>query len=128
MTRRQAPKAALRTGRAGAARPLSKLGPGHVRCPCGASVGLTMRSRRLRAHRDPQGAECPLGGLPWGTTGTPDPETLAEATRMLTERLKRPLAEVDDVRRLPPTGRCHGCDRPVTGERRLCGSCAARRR
>lgn len=25
--------------------------------------------------------------------------------------------------RLSPTGRCHDCDRPVSGERRFCGPC-----
>lgn len=32
-----------------------------------------------------------------------------------------------DARRLPPTGQCHSCGRPTTGERRLCGLCLARR-
>lgn len=29
--------------------------------------------------------------------------------------------------RLSPTGHCHTCDRPVSGERRYCGPCAAAR-
>lgn len=30
-----------------------------------------------------------------------------------------------DHRYLPSTGQCHECGRSVTGERKLCGSCAA---
>ena len=33
----------------------------------------------------------------------------------------------DDTRRKKPCGRCHDCQRPISGERRLCGVCAARR-
>lgn len=29
---------------------------------------------------------------------------------------------------LPATGRCHECDRPVSGERRFCGRCMAKRK
>ena len=32
-----------------------------------------------------------------------------------------------DLRFRPPTGRCYGCNRTVTGERKLCGTCSARR-
>lgn len=32
-----------------------------------------------------------------------------------------------DARVLPPTGRCHDCGKPVTGERRVCGQCGAKR-
>ena len=32
-----------------------------------------------------------------------------------------------DARTMPVTGRCHDCGKPVPGERRLCGRCAARR-
>lgn len=40
------------------------------------------------------------------------------------------LAELRTPRegsRLPATGRCHTCDRAVSGERRYCGPCAAKR-
>jgi hypothetical protein len=32
-----------------------------------------------------------------------------------------------DARKLSPNGRCHDCGRAVSGERRVCGLCAATR-
>ena len=32
-----------------------------------------------------------------------------------------------DARKLSPNGKCHDCGRAVSGERRVCGLCAARR-
>lgn len=40
---------------------------------------------------------------------------------------KRIPVNPDDTRRKPPTGTCWDCGKRVTGERRLCGICAARR-
>lgn len=36
----------------------------------------------------------------------------------------RPIKTGND---LPATGHCHTCDRPISGERRYCGPCLARR-
>ena len=46
-----------------------------------------------------------------------------EAERVAAEVERR--RKVSDGRTLPVTGRCHDCDRPVSGERRFCGRCLA---
>ncbi|UQS95163.1 nucleic acid-binding protein [Pseudanabaena phage Pam4] len=51
-----------------------------------------------------------------------DPETVAA---LIASQVADPVA-LDGSSR-PATGRCYSCDRPVTGERRFCGPCAAER-
>jgi hypothetical protein len=48
-----------------------------------------------------------------------DPELVAEVT---TPETREPTL------RASPNGRCHECDRPVSGERRLCGRCLSHRK
>lgn len=87
--------------------PLTVLADGQVRCPsCNQPVTLTP-SGRLRKHGDREGADCP--------------QRLHEG-RPLDDGITFPPVVVD---RPTPTGCCHDCDRPVTGERLYCGRCLA---
>lgn len=95
-------------------RTAAPLKPGQVRCAlCGRGTTLTPNGK-LRAHRDADGVACPhrpQGFEPSGTFVAPPVV------------LPTPHGE----RFLPATGRCHECDKPITGERRYCGRCLARR-
>ena len=57
-----------------------------------------------------------------------DTDALAAAKAELNERAAGRLPVVTTGSNvLPATGACHGCERPVSGERRFCGPCMARR-
>lgn len=53
-----------------------------------------------------------------------DREALAE---VLSTPAPEPPRETRGANHLPATGLCHQCDRPVSGERRFCGPCLAKR-
>lgn len=101
------------------AKPLPKLRPGQVRCPvCLNGATLTRPGGNvLRLHYDSAGFVC---GHRLYTEEVVPPSLLSEAERMLSEERLR-------TNQLKPKGRCYVCDKPVSGERRLCGRCTARR-
>jgi hypothetical protein len=113
---------------------LPVLAQGQVECPVCRRPQMPMSNGSLRKHRD-------LFGHPCGNKGTglvdrteQVAEALAEAERAEQERRAQERLREDAAprKRMPGrykrttvTGRCHVCDRPVTGERRLCGPCFA---
>lgn len=56
---------------------------------------------------------CHVFGAPWTNPAWPRPEGTVNVKR--------------GSNHLPSTGRCHACKRAITGERRYCGPCLARR-
>lgn len=58
-----------------------------------------------------------------------DTDALAAAKAKLTEQAAGRVPIVaGGSNRLPATGECHECERPVSGERRFCGPCMSKRR
>jgi hypothetical protein len=55
-----------------------------------------------------------------------DADALAAAKADLDAKAAEP-SRLKTGNDLPATGRCHTCDRAVSGERRYCGPCLARR-
>lgn len=60
-------------------------------------------------------------------TATIDEEALAQAKRELAAIADHPEVLGRGSNVLPATGLCHTCERPISGERRFCGPCLARR-
>lgn len=57
-----------------------------------------------------------------------DADALAAALADLDAKASQPRPVVTGgANVLPAVGRCHECDKPVTGERRYCGRCMSRR-
>lgn len=92
-------------------------------CPrCGKRV--TPHDGRIRAHSSPRGVPCRGGWLEPVKVPLPPvtfPTRPAPPVRRAVVSEGRPDAE------RVATGRCHDCDRRISGERRYCGRCAARR-
>jgi len=96
-------------------RPRNDVPDGKVRCPACESVAALTRAGWLWPHRTPRGEECPQ-------------RLTGDAPKVvLDEPLPVPALEAPSGLRLSPNGTCHECGRPVSGERRYCGRCAARR-
>lgn len=55
-----------------------------------------------------------------------DQDALAAAKADLDAHAAEP-ARITTGNTLPATGHCHSCDRAISGERRFCGPCLARR-
>ncbi len=109
------------------------LKPGQVECPVCRKGVTPIDTKRIRRHRDLWGDDCPNRQL---QPASVDPAVLASALAEA-ERRAMELAEARAAARLRPptkarerkvvTGRCHTCDRPITGERIYCGPCLATR-
>lgn len=88
---------------------------------CGRVIALRKDGRR-RDHRDTQGRRC-TGGLVLVAPRAVDAAVLSEARIVLP-----PEPQQHSRRTRPsPTGACHRCSRPVTGERLYCGPCVVER-
>lgn len=89
-------------------------------CPSCFRVIAVNPSGLRRQHRDDNRVVC-LGS---GVRVVPErvPAEVLSAARIVIPK-GRP-----EQRRPSPTGRCHECDRRITGERLYCGPCAAGRR
>ena len=63
------------------------------------------------------------------TKGARKPKRYVIDTKALAEALAAPAEPLLETGRnpLPVTGHCHTCDRAVSGERRFCGRCMAKR-
>lgn len=88
-------------------RALSPLKPGQERCPACQQGASVTSSGRLHAHRDADGLDCP--------------QRLRDGTPVHLDEV--PAVALPEKR----TGRCHTCDRPVSGERHYCGPCLSKR-
>lgn len=109
---------------------LPDLAEGQVECPVCRRGVLPLDEYRIRRHRDLFGHQCyntSHGGMP-----DMDISAMVDWVRAQAPPEKEP--EPPAVPRPPQryvrtvcTSRCHTCDRPVTGERRFCGPCAANR-
>lgn len=93
------------------------------------------QQRRLDEHEtrcEVEPAERPIWGV--RAKAAPKPKKAPKVVEIDREAMASVLAvkaeprvEVRGSNTLPATGRCHTCDRQISGERRFCGRCAARR-
>lgn len=88
---------------------------------CGRAITLNPSGRR-RAHKDREHQPCLGGGVMVGSPTGTDVDVLNVEIRVPSRTLSN-----DSTLAASPTGCCHVCERPISGERRLCGACFVKR-
>lgn len=96
-----------------------KADDGKVVCPTCGGRANPRGENEIGAHKTPWGQSCTRRVLK--TNVMAPPVVLPRAPQDPTDRVP-----AQRVRRVV-TGRCHECDKPITGERQFCGRCLSRR-
>lgn len=100
------------------------------------------QARHLEENSDDPGRVRKIRGVRPKAQPKPKPERRANAAVIDMAALVAAKAELDEsaargsvpryvghgTNTRPATGRCHECERPVSGERRFCGRCMAKRK
>lgn len=105
---------------------------GKVQCPVCLRLDVSLTSSgHLREHNAPDKMKCPNRTPPNVQPILPqlsDEELQNSIEDPMQVRVQHPPSRVTDgTPSSVPTGRCHDCDKPVPGSRRLCGACLVKR-